>query len=101
AYYTILSIAPLLIIALAIAGMVFGKEAVQDQVVQQLQGLDGKDGGKAIQDMIKHASDPGSGVVAMVLGVVTLLVGASGVFVELQDSLNTIWEVQPKPGRGL
>jgi membrane protein len=101
AYYTILSAAPLLMIALAIAGRIFGPKAVEGRLVEQLGGLMGEDGAQAIQTMIAHASAPGSSAVALVIGAVTLLVGASGVFVELQDALNTIWGVVTKPGRTL
>jgi len=101
AYYTILSAAPLLVITLAIAGLVFGREAAQGQLVEQLRGLIGQEGGEAIQTMLTHTSGLGSSIPAMVVGVVMLLIGASGVFLELQDSLNTIWGVTSKPGRGL
>lgn len=100
AFYTILSVAPLLVVVLAVAGLVFGREAVAGRVEDQLRGLVGNQGGEALQAMIASAEGPGSGV-AMVVGVVMLLLGASGVFAELQDSLNTIWEVAPKPGRGV
>ena len=91
AFYTILSAAPLLVIALAIAGLAFGKEAAQGGVADQLRSIVGDQESEAIQTMIASAGGPGSGV-AMIVGVVLLLAGASGVFVELQDALNTIWE---------
>jgi membrane protein len=101
AYYTVFSLAPLLIIAIAIAGLVFGHEAAQGQIFDQLRGLLGEASAKSMQDMVQNATvKPATGVVATVIGVVTLLFGASGVFGQLQTSLNTIWEVQPKPGRG-
>ena len=101
AYYTVFSLAPLLIIAIAIAAFVLGQEAAQGQIFDQLRGLLGEASGKAIQDMVQSANaKPATGVVATVIGVVTLLFGASGVFGQLQTSLNMIWEVQPKPGRG-
>jgi membrane protein len=99
AYYTVLSAAPLLVIAIGIAGLVFGKNAAEGQLVEQFRDLVGEDGAQAIQTMIAHASGPGTSTVAMIVGIVLLLFGASGVFVELQDSLNTIWEVVPRPGR--
>ncbi len=102
AYYTVFSLAPLLIIAIAIAGLVLGQEAAQGQIFDQLRGLLGEESGKAMQEMVESASaKPASGVTATLIGVVTLLFGASGVFGQLQTSLNTIWEVQPKPGRGI
>ena len=102
AYYTVFSLAPLLIIAIAIAGLVFGREAAQGQIFDQLRGLMGEASAKAMQDMVQNASaKPATGVVATIIGVVTLLFGASGVFGQLQTSLNAIWDVQPKPGRGV
>ncbi|MEH2253669.1 YihY/virulence factor BrkB family protein [Nostoc sp.] len=101
AYYTIFSIAPLLIIVIAIAGAVFGEEAARGQIVGQIQGLVGKDGAQFIQTAIQNANKPHTGVIASIISVVVLIVGATGLFTELQDSLNTIWEVKPKPGRGV
>ncbi|MEH1907259.1 YihY/virulence factor BrkB family protein [Nostoc sp.] len=101
AYYTIFSIAPLLIIVIAIAGSVFGEEAARGQIVGQIQGLVGKDGAAFIQTAIQNANKPQTGAIASIISVVVLLLGATGLFTELQDSLNTIWEVKPKPGRGV
>jgi len=100
AYYTVFSIAPLLVIAIAVVGAVFGRQAAEGQVSQQVEHLVGRDGGQAIETMVKSAGNTGQGTLATVLGVVMLLVGAVGLFGQLQDALNTIWEVQPKPGRG-
>jgi membrane protein len=99
AFYTILSAAPLLVVALSIVGMIFGRAAVEGQMVEQMRGLVGEEGAPAIQSMIASASGPGSGA-AMVIGMVMLLLGASGVFAELQDALNTIWKAAPKKGSG-
>ena len=101
AYYAIFSLAPLLIIAIAIAGAVFGEEAAKGEIVEQLQGLVGREGAQFIQIAIENASKPNQGTIASIISVVVLLFGASGLFAQLQDALNTIWEVQPKPGRGL
>ena len=101
AFYSALSIAPLLVIALAVAGLFLGESAARGQIVHELQSLVGPDGGKAIEDMLQSANKPTTGIVATILSVVTLLFGASGVFGQLQDSLNTIWEVKPKSGRGI
>jgi membrane protein len=100
AFYTALSIAPLLVLALAAAGAIFGAEAARGQIAEQMDQLVGEAGGQAIEDMIASARKPESGTNAALLGLITLLFGASGVFGQLQDALNTIWEVKPKPGRG-
>ena len=98
AYFTVFSIAPMLVICIAIAGLVFGDEAAQGAVVGQLQGLMGQQGAEAIQTMIASASNKESGIWATVVGVVLLLVTASGVFGEVQTSLNAIWKAEPKGG---
>ena len=95
-YYTVFSIAPLLLIAISVAGLVFGKDAAQGAVVDQLQGLIGQNGAQAIQDLLKNVSKPSSGIVATVTGVVVLVIGATSVFAELQDDLNRIWQVPAK-----
>jgi membrane protein len=101
AFYTSLSIAPLLVITLGVVAFFFGEEAAGGQVAEQLRSLVGDEGGKAIEDMIASANKPATGALATALSVITLLFGASGVFGQLQGALNTIWEVQPKPGRGI
>jgi membrane protein len=101
AYYTIFSIAPLLLIAIAIAGFVLGREAVQGQLFYQLKGLLGSGAASAIEEMIKNASKPKAGSIATLFGVVTLVFGASGVFGELHDGLNTIWDVEKKKVSGI
>jgi membrane protein len=100
AYYTVFSLAPLLIIVIAIAGFVFGPDAARNQLDEQIQGLVGSEGADAIQTMIKNAYQPSSGIIATLISVATLLLGASGVFAQLQDALNTIWEVPP-PQKGV
>jgi membrane protein len=101
AYYITFSLAPLLLIVIAIVGLLFGQEAVQGRVVEQIQGLVGPDGAQLVQTMLQSTRQSGSNIVATLIGIVTLLLGATGVFVQLQDALNTIWEVAPKPGRGV
>src|ERR1041384_574651 len=101
AYYTIFSIAPLFIIVIAIAGLWFDKQVAQEQIFGQVAGLIGDKGAEAIQAMLEAADKPKTGVIASIAAVVTLVLGATGVFVQLQDALNTIWEVKPKPGRGV
>jgi membrane protein len=95
AFYTIFSLAPLLILAISIAGAVFGQEAAQNQIVEQIQGLIGKQGAQAVQAMIQNTQQPGAeGVLATTFGVATVLLGASGVFGQLQEALNTIWGIK-------
>ncbi len=101
AYYTAFSIAPLIIIAIAIAAVVFGEEAAQGGIEDQLRGLLGPQGANAVEEIIKNSDKPKEGSIATIISVVILLFGASGVFGQLQDSLNTIWEVAPKPDRGI
>ena len=88
AYYSVFSIAPLLVIAIGIAGLAFGAEAVQGQVDDQLKGTIGAEAASTVQSMIQSASKGGGA--ASVVGIVLLLVGASGVFTALKDALNTI-----------
>jgi membrane protein len=96
AFYTVTSLAPVLLIAIAIAGLAFGEDAARGAIVQQLGGLMGDSGAELVQSMILSASNPTSGLMASVFGLVTLLVTASGVFGEIQSSLNQIWRAQPK-----
>ncbi|HET6584375.1 MAG TPA: YihY/virulence factor BrkB family protein [Nannocystaceae bacterium] len=101
AYYTALSIAPLLVVVIAVAGLVFGADAARGAIMDQLGGLMGTDSAATIESMVESANKPRTGILATIFGVVVLLFGATGVFIELQDSMNTIWEVRPKPGRGV
>ncbi len=101
AYYTVLSLVPLLVVMISLIGVIFGREAAQKHILDQTTHLMGPQSADAIRQMIEHASQPTTGTLAMLLGVMTLLVGASGVFAQLQDSLNTIWGVEPKEERGL
>ncbi|MBV9497382.1 MAG: YihY/virulence factor BrkB family protein [Acidobacteria bacterium] len=101
AYYTIFSIAPLLLIAIAIAGLVFGREAAQNGITHQLGSVLGTTAAKAVNDMVANAAKPKSGAIATIVGVVTLLLGASGVFGQLKDALNTIWDVEPEKSGGI
>ena len=92
-YYTIFSLAPLLLIAISVAGLVFGRDAAQGAVVDQLQGLIGQNGAQAVQDLLRNVSKPTSGVLATATGLAVLVIGATSVFAELQDDLNRIWQV--------
>src|SRR6185436_14839305 len=101
AYYTIFSIAPLLLIAIAVAGFVFGEEAAHKEISGQLGGLLGREGATGIEEMIESAAKPKTGTLATIVGIVTLFLGASGVFMQLKDALNTIWNVEAKKAKGI
>jgi len=98
AFYTIFSLAPVLIVAVAVAGLAFGQKAAESDFLRQLQALVGETGAKAIQAMIQSANRPALGVIASLIGIGTILAGASGAFVELQDALNKIWKVPRRSG---
>jgi membrane protein len=101
AYYSLLSLAPLLVIALAVAGVAFGPDAARGKIAGELGSVVGGQAAEGIQSVLASAQSPASGIVSTLVGIVTLFIGASGVFGELQSSLNTIWEVAQKPGRGV
>jgi membrane protein len=102
AYYTLFSLTPLLLIAIAVAGLVFGEEAARGEIVAQIEGLIGREGAIAVQGLLESANEPAHGVVALVLSLVTLIVGATTVFAELQSDLDRIWRVPaPATKRGL
>jgi membrane protein len=101
AYYTLFAIAPVLIIATGIAGMVFDTDAVRGQIVNQLDRLVGPEGANAVQSLLDGASQQRTGSVATALGSVAFLVAATGAFLELQAALNTVWRVKANPGANL
>lgn len=101
AYYSIFSIAPLLVIAISVAGLVLGEEAVRGQLSQQLQSYIGAQAAEAVQSMVQSASKPSEGWFGATLGFVVLLIGASAIFGQLKDALNTIWEVKTLGGTGV
>lgn len=99
-YYTVFSLGPLLLIIISLAAIFFGKEAVQGKIYGQIQGLVGKEAALQIQEIIRSISQHQNTSMGAVIGTVILFVGASGVFTEMQDSLNFIWSVKAKPQRG-
>lgn len=101
AYYTIFSIGPLILVMIAIAGLVFGEQAARGELEGQIEGAVGPQVAQTIQGILESLNQKESGIIATVVGVVTLILGAVGLFGQLQGSLNTIWEVQPKQGRGI
>jgi len=100
AYYTIFSLAPLLLLLISIAGIVLGKDAIQGKVFSEINGMVGNDAAKQIQDMIKSLEMSGKSTISVIIGVVTLIIGATTVFGEIQQSINIIWQVKPKPKKG-
>jgi membrane protein len=101
AYYTMLSIAPLLVLSIALAGLVFGAQAAEGRIVAELEGIVGYQGGVAIQDLLAHARHFSSGISAMAIGGALLVFGASSVFAELRDSLNLVWGFQTTTAPGI
>jgi membrane protein len=96
AYYTLIALAPILIVAIAVGGMVFGPEAVRGEIVGQIEGLVGRDGALAVQAMLEGAAKSSSSIPATIIGVITFFVGATGAFLELQTDLDSIWRVKPR-----
>jgi membrane protein len=101
AYYTVFSITPLLVIAIAIVGAVFGQEAARGEIIAQINNLVGSEGAQAIEMALANANQPQLGSIASLISVVVLLIGASGVFAQLQEALNTVWNITVKPNVGL
>jgi membrane protein len=101
AYYTVFSLAPVLVIVIAVGGAVFGPEAAQGEIVGQIRGLVGEEGAAAIQSLIRSASRQGAGPSATIIGLLVLLFGSTSAFSQLQSALNTIWEVPPPTHGGL
>src|SRR5947209_15050531 len=101
AYYTIFSLGPLLICIIFLCGFFFGREAVQGNIYHQIEGFVGSDAAKQLQDIIKNAAISNKSNIAAIIGLIALLLGATSVFAEIQDSVNMIWGLKPKPKMGL
>ncbi len=101
AYYSLFSIAPLLLIVISVAGLIFGEDAARGQITGQLQGLMGAQGALAVQSLLEGVNKPAQGITATVIGLVLLLIGATTVFGELQDSLDRIWRAPARAGSGI
>lgn len=99
-YYTVFSLAPMLLIVVAVAGLVFGQDAARGALAEQLSSMMGAQGAEAVQGLLASASKPSEGILATVIGVAVLLLGATTVFGELQDSLDRIWHAPAKPEGG-
>ena len=100
AFYSMLSIGPVLLLFLSVAAMMYGAEAAQGQLLHQIDGLLGHEGARAIQDMLARANSEDHGMLASIISIITLFFAASGVFGELQDSFNDIWKVPTRTGSG-
>jgi len=101
AFYTILSLAPLVILVISIVALIFGRSTAQNELLGQVDSMIGHQGADAVKAMIEHAQKPASGIFASIVGVTTLLFGASGAFSALRSALNRMWDVQPKSGGGV
>jgi membrane protein len=101
AYYSVFSIGPIIVIAIAVAGFFFGREAVSGQVASSVKDMVGDTGAQAVQAMLADAGRPREGLLATLLGLAALIFAAIGVVVQLKDALNTVWEVDSTPGRGI
>ena len=102
AFYTTLSLSPLLLVVMGVAGLVYGEDAARGQIVHQINGLVGDEGAVAVQSMLANNRSGAQSVVAMIVGIATLVFGATGVFAQLQDALDSIWDVSPeKTGGGV
>ena len=100
AYYTLFSIAPLLLLIISLCSLFLGKEAIEGEVFATLSGFLGADAAAQIQEIIRNATISDKSTMAATIGVITLLVGATTVFAEIQDSINTIWHIKPQPKKG-
>lgn len=101
AYYALLSLAPLIVLAIALAGIAVDEGSARGAIARELGAVVGSAGASAVEGIVRSAKAPTAGVVSTILGIVVLLFGASGVFGELQSALDTVWRVTPKPGRGI
>jgi membrane protein len=100
AYYTVFAMAPLLIMLISLASLFYGEDAINRKLFQEINGLVGNQAALQIQDILRKISLENNSTIAVILGVITLFIGATGVFVEMQDSINQIWRVKAKPEKG-
>ena len=100
-YYTVFALAPVLLVAISVAGLVFGEQAAQGQILGELEGMMGPETANLVQQMLTKSAERGAGIVGMVAGLAALLLGATAVMLELEAALNTAWKVKPRSGRGI
>ena len=101
AYYALLSLAPLLLLILSVAGLIWGRDAVSGRLVQEMGGMVGNKGAEAAQLILSNQQESRQGIWVTLMGIIVLVLGATGVFLQLQDALNIIWDVRPQPGHGI
>jgi membrane protein len=101
AYYTVFSLAPLVLLLLGIFGLIYGSQQAREKILEQLRYLMDPNAVKIVEDIANNAAQPKAGIIATAIGILIALFGASGIFGQLQDALNTIWSVKPKPGQGI
>jgi membrane protein len=99
-YYTLFALGPVLVIVISLAGLFFGKEAAQGKIYYQINGLVGNEAALQIQDIIQNIEQSQLGTRGAVIGIILLLIGATGVFTEIQDSINYVWSIRAKPKKG-
>lgn len=99
-YYTVFSLGPLLLLLISLAGIFLGKDAIQGKLFSEMNGLIGSTAALQVQDMIKNIELSGKSTVSLIIAIITLIIGATSVFGEIQDSINMIWKVKAKPKRG-
>src|SRR5215212_6221800 len=99
-YYTIFALGPLLIIVISLAGIFFGKDAVEGKIYEQINGLVGNEAALQIQEIISNAHHSHATSIGAIIGIIILFIGATGVFTEIQGSINFIWSVRAKPKKG-
>ncbi|MEO8593888.1 MAG: YihY/virulence factor BrkB family protein [Candidatus Solibacter sp.] len=97
-YYTLLSLAPLVLLSIAVGGAFFGNQMTATHLIQQVRELAGSDAARLVESLAKEAGKPASGRIAWIVGMITILIGASGVFTELRSALNTMWDIEPDDG---
>jgi membrane protein len=100
-YYTVFAIAPVLLLAISVAGLVLGTDAAQGRILDELRGLFGPETARMIQEALAKSAERKSGILGTVVGVATLILGSTAVMIELEAALNAVWKVAPKPGQGL
>lgn len=101
AFYTVFSLAPILVVVISLAGAVWGEEAVRGQIVEEFEGLMGREPALLVQEVVESAAPQSDGRMGAIVGMITLILGATAIFGQLQDALNTVWAVAPKPKAGL